>query len=130
MKALTLHQPWASLIAYELKTIETRSWTTSYRGPIAIHAGAKRAHPEDAIWKYSNKMDLPQMAVVATAYLDAVLPMEQLAEVESALQWRISANLPFGDFRAGRYAWWLTEIVPITPIPARGHHGLWEWEMP
>ena len=41
MKALTLHQPWASLIAVGAKTIETRSWSTKYRGPIAIHAGRR-----------------------------------------------------------------------------------------
>lgn len=40
MKVLTLHQPWASLVALGVKTIETRSWSTSYRGPLAIHAGA------------------------------------------------------------------------------------------
>lgn len=40
MKALTIRQPWASLIAHGVKTIETRSWRTHYRGPIAIHAGA------------------------------------------------------------------------------------------
>lgn len=38
MKALTLHQPWASLIATGAKTLETRSWPTRYRGPLAIHA--------------------------------------------------------------------------------------------
>jgi hypothetical protein len=38
---LTLHQPWASLIALGVKTIETRSWSTKYRGPLAIHAGKK-----------------------------------------------------------------------------------------
>ena len=42
MKALTLYQPWASLVALGVKTIETRSWSTPYRGPLAIHAGAKR----------------------------------------------------------------------------------------
>lgn len=41
MKALTLWQPWASLIALGIKRIETRSWSTNYRGPLAIHA-AKR----------------------------------------------------------------------------------------
>ena len=41
MKALTIMQPWASLIACGAKTIETRSWPTKYRGPIAIHAGMK-----------------------------------------------------------------------------------------
>ncbi|MHB1773386.1 MAG: ASCH domain-containing protein [Acidimicrobiales bacterium] len=40
MKALSLHQPWASLIAIGVKKVETRHWTTSYRGPLAIHAAA------------------------------------------------------------------------------------------
>ena len=38
MKAFTLTQPWASLIALLLKTFETRSWKTKYRGPLLIHA--------------------------------------------------------------------------------------------
>lgn len=40
MKAITIWQPWASLKAYGIKEFETRSWATSYRGPIAIHAAA------------------------------------------------------------------------------------------
>lgn len=47
MKAISLHQPWASAVACGSKLIETRSWKTSYRGPLAIHA-AKRC----------NKMEL------------------------------------------------------------------------
>ena len=38
MKALTILQPWASLIACGAKKIETRSWATKYRGALAIHA--------------------------------------------------------------------------------------------
>ncbi len=34
MKALTPHQPWASLMAWGVKTIETRGWATAYRGPL------------------------------------------------------------------------------------------------
>lgn len=41
MKAITLIQPWASLIAIGVKTVETRSWQTPYRGLLAIHAGKK-----------------------------------------------------------------------------------------
>src|SRR5271166_4355910 len=44
MKALTLTQPWATLVAIKAKRIETRSWRTSYRGPFAIHAG--KSFPE------------------------------------------------------------------------------------
>jgi hypothetical protein len=39
---LTLWQPWASLVALGVKSIETRSWSTQYRGPLAIHASTKR----------------------------------------------------------------------------------------
>ena len=50
MKSLTLTQPWATLVAIGAKRIETRSWSTSYRGPLAIHAatgygkGGAKAH--------------------------------------------------------------------------------------
>ena len=41
MMAISLWQPWASLIAAGLKRVETRSWETRYRGPLAIHASAR-----------------------------------------------------------------------------------------
>ncbi len=41
MKALTLQQPWATLIAEGHKRVENRTWQTAYRGPLAIHAGLK-----------------------------------------------------------------------------------------
>lgn len=44
MKALTLWQPWAQLIAILAKLYETRSWATNYRGPIAIHAAKRDPH--------------------------------------------------------------------------------------
>ena len=39
MKALTLYEPWASLVWTGWKEVETRKWYTNYRGPLAIHAG-------------------------------------------------------------------------------------------
>lgn len=41
MKAITIWQPWASLLAIGAKRYETRNWETKYRGPIAIHAAKK-----------------------------------------------------------------------------------------
>ena len=41
VKAITIWQPWASLVAVGAKTMETRSWPTKYRGPIAIHAAQR-----------------------------------------------------------------------------------------
>lgn len=49
MKVLTVRQPWASLISLGVKRIETRSWSTSFRGPLAIHAG--KARPECSQWE-------------------------------------------------------------------------------
>jgi len=39
VRALTIRQPWATLIASGVKTIETRSWATKWRGQLLIHAG-------------------------------------------------------------------------------------------
>ena len=97
MKALTLHQPWASLVALGTKTIETRSWSTKYRGPLAIHAGMKRppgfwshwGEPEsaadpllfdshessDADGYWYHKWCGPLGAIVATCRLVDVVPM-------------------------------------------------------
>jgi hypothetical protein len=55
MKVLTIRQPWASLIVWNLKDVENRNWKTNYRGPLIIHAAGKfdeqydklREYPED-----------------------------------------------------------------------------------
>lgn len=39
MKAISVMQPWAWAIVAGHKRVENRSWRTSYRGPLAIHAG-------------------------------------------------------------------------------------------
>ena len=39
MKALTIKQPWATLIMQGDKRFEFRSWQTKYRGDLLIHAG-------------------------------------------------------------------------------------------
>lgn len=43
MKALSIKQPWASLIAHVIKDIENRTWKTHFRGRIYIHASAASA---------------------------------------------------------------------------------------
>jgi hypothetical protein len=50
MRVLSVRQPWASLIASGRKTLELRSWTTTYRGPVLILSGSgvwrgKTEHP-------------------------------------------------------------------------------------
>jgi hypothetical protein len=40
-KAICLKQPWASMVANGTKTIETRKWSTNYRGPLLIVSSLK-----------------------------------------------------------------------------------------
>lgn len=47
MKALSIRQPWAWLIANGHKDIENRSWHTRYRGPVLIHASAHKVTQEE-----------------------------------------------------------------------------------
>lgn len=73
MKALTIWQPWASLLACGGKRFETRSWATSYRGPIAIHAATikipqvfKKCFPMSE-WTYHPDHDAKKLFLDALA---------------------------------------------------------------
>ncbi len=159
MKTLTIRQPWASLVALGVKTIETRSWSTKYRGPLAIHAG-KHLIDNDEYYLWHRALDKNGItnaldrwaygAVVSTCELVDVVPIIEFPshipydvsiwiEVDGprlTLQETlghftdISDQLPYGDFSPGRFAWILSDIKPLAvPIPAKGKQGLWELEM-
>jgi hypothetical protein len=78
MKAISLHQPWAAAVAVGIKWIETRSWRTHYRGPLAIHAAKTkstdnlRAYYEvitpraEDLFMPLNYADLPFGYIIAT----------------------------------------------------------------
>lgn len=131
MKAITLTQPWATLVALGAKTIETRSWYTAYRGPLAIHAAksiptwvdewAKDVLPILSRLNVLPIWDLPRGCVLATCTLVDVVPTTKV-------QPDITEEL-FGDYTAGRFAWLLADVRQLlVPVPARGSLGLWAWE--
>lgn len=49
MKVLIIIEPWATLIKKGKKVIETRSWKTSYRGELYIHASNKKIKTDEHI---------------------------------------------------------------------------------
>ena len=57
MKAITIKQPWASLIVSGLKDIENRTWKTNFRGRVLIHAGMKADNHWSASVPVCNKVD-------------------------------------------------------------------------
>jgi hypothetical protein len=143
MKAITIHQPWASLIAIGAKHFETRSWHTEYRGNIAIHVGEKEMFPGNpalsaivntlaaAIPKDDNgNIPLPHGAIIAVAELVECYPTDGLESVYTKQYLKFQPNeLIFGDHTPGRYAWELANVRALPePIPCRGRQGLWEWD--
>jgi len=133
MKAITLHQPWATLIALKEKGIETRTWKTDYRGPLAIHAGKKIDTEACAIPEVRNSLqkhgfvpeELPTGCIVATTSLYDCVQMVNGTDIPG---YRIpSKEYSFGHFATGRYAWILVYTKKLDkPIPARGRQGLWK----
>lgn len=141
MKALTLTQPWATLVAIGAKQYETRSWYTTYRGPLAIHAAkggynwlSLAAGDEVSVAMcralnaggYASARELPLGAVVAVGDLVRIYRTQWIARDARA---PLSADeLAFGDYTPGRYAWLLANVRRLPePIPARGSLGLWDW---
>jgi len=74
-KALSIRQPWASMIAAELKTIETRTWHTDYRGPIWIHAARR---PDPIIRTLNPRILTPLAASAARIGWSEVFPTQAI----------------------------------------------------
>lgn len=145
MKALSIWQPWASLLAYGVKKYETRSWATNYRGPIAIHAAKKwpsdvfgmliQADNTDTLFALYKAIEtagydphddasMPLGAIVATAELVDCRPITRQLIAEQT-----GTELLLGDWREGRFAWEFRNMRMLPePVPTKGHQGLWNWE--
>lgn len=137
MKALSLWQPWATLVALGLKRIETRSWSTQYRGGLAIHAAQRaptvqdlRAIPPAVLMLLADAgihstAQLPRGCYVALAELVDVLEMTPAVIRRVRREGRFEVDL--GDWRPGRHAWLLQSVRALNPPrAARGRQGLFD----
>jgi hypothetical protein len=149
MKALSLTQPWATLVANGSKRIETRSWSTSYRGLIAIHAskgfpgyareccysrvfqGALRINEGGQFYVSDLIKSLPLGSIIATANLvDCVTTNYPMSFSFDGTRMRPLSNSPefaFGDYSANRFMWFLEGVRKLpAPVPCKGALSLWE----
>lgn len=135
MKAITLVQPRATLIAIGALLTETRPQATPYRGPVAIHAGFwipqfhRNLIESEPVWSTLRRAHvdvcaLPRSMVVAVADLvDCVRIASDPAP--SALEARVN------DWSPGQWVWRFANVDRIEPpIRASGHPGLWDWSQP
>jgi len=123
--ALTIHQPFAELIARGDKRVENRTWSTAYCGPLLIHAGAVSDYlPAQDLRRYTTG------ALVALCTVDACLT-GFVSTRTGARWWRDDCMPEFAwvedhEYAQGPVCWVLTLVQRIDPpIPARGLQGLW-----
>ena len=137
MKALSVKQPFAHFIERGMKTIETRTWATKYRGDILIHA-SKKPHQGDCI---VNMQELTKLLIypnwpidtdcfsaiqimkddsnyftghsICIATLVDCRPMTEADEVAACCR-----------LYPGAWAWELTNIRDVAKIDMKGSLGL------
>lgn len=133
MKAITLLQPWATLVVRGEKTIETRNWNTHHRGAILIHAskgyaGEIVASAHSFKKRIKDFHTLPFGAIIGKAILTEVirLPVHNLSD-ELMNQFTLE-DKAFGDYSHGRYAWMLEDAIEFTkPIKSKGSLHIWTY---
>lgn len=144
MKAISLHQPWASFIAAGIKKQETRAYAppVSYIGKrIAIHAAKRPVDEAGYQWAERNhipRRNIPFGVVVCTVLFGGAYQVGEGKEGRQLLP--IIAKLPgplnidmicpdeFGDYSPGRWIWYFSnQKIFDPPIPEIGRQKFWEW---
>ncbi len=123
MKAITILQPFAHAIAVGEKRVENRSWPTTHRGELAIHAGKSRRRvtaEDECRWP-----DMAFGAVVAVAELTdciALADLEDAVAEKPSLAWLLTHRHVEGPI-----IWVLANVRRLAePIPCLGQQGLFD----
>jgi activating signal cointegrator 1 len=151
MTVISLLQPWASLVVMGAKKFETRSWNTTFRGELLIHASKGKHYggmscrelcycaPFAKFIPGGRVFDkLPFGAIIGKVNMVDTIPtdsfhMPAVNELRKAfiggrlIEWPKQEEM-FGDYSPGRFAWILKDPVKFDiPIPASGKQGFWNY---
>lgn len=115
IKALSVHQPWAQYIADRLKTIETRTWQTHFRGDLLICSTKKACRNRPKSFR-----ELNYGKALAIVELYKCQPMIKRDEELAMCPWE-----------KGRWSWFFINIRKIEkPFPVVGRQGLFNYQLP
>ena len=112
MKALSIMQPWALLIAYGFKDIENRDWPTSFRGRFLIHAGKKFDGPK-------TEWEFPGIPRPDHFDMGGIIGEAEIVDCVSKSG---------SEWFHGRYGFVIRNARPLPFRPYRGQLGFFEVE--
>ena len=130
IKAISLTQPWATLVALGEKRVETRSWMTHYTGLLAIHSS--KTYPQwarELCEQEPFRTSLYGCGLIPQGHVLCIVRLHGCRRTEDVREQLTEKERAFGDYSDGRFAWFLELVRKFEPtIPATGARGLWKWE--
>jgi hypothetical protein len=118
VRALSVRQPWATLIISGRKTIELRTWETGYRGRVWIHAAAA---VNESMESRFGIVSPPRGAFLGLVDLVTIVSIDS----DRWAEWR-DVHLDPGQYTPGYFGWVFSDPEQLArPVPARGHPGLY-----
>ena len=131
-KAISLTQPFATLIMLGEKEYETRCWHTKFRGPVWIHASkgfpgwAKKLCATEPFASVLARHGYPSWKELPTGSLLGTVEWRDCEHVESVLPRICEQEVAFGYYTDGRFASLVGNPVALArPIPCKGALGFW-----
>jgi hypothetical protein len=118
--AITVRQPFATLLMHRIKLYETRTWRPAHNLPMVLFIHAARTKGGSFLPTYPHKhriRSFPLGHLLGLAVFDGVYPADQIKEPDQA---------QLGIFQPANYAWHVYRTFPFPrPIPCPGAQGIW-----
>lgn len=127
MKVLTVKQPYATFIAEGIKEYEFRTWKTNYRGEFYIHAGLGKNI--ESMRKFKElELKYPAGMIIAKAFLeDCIEVNDEFREILKEKNPKLYSHV-INDSEWKGFAFKLSRVEKINPIPAKGKLSFWNYE--
>jgi len=125
VRVITLKQPWATLVAENIKKYEFRSWKYNYRGEILIHAGT--GIDIDAMKKVEHlNLEFPNKKILAKVVIEDCIELNE--EINKII---CSQNpLIYGNKNRTGYAWKLGKVTKLNINKViSGKQGIWNYNI-
>ena len=127
LRALTIREPWAWAISEGHKLVENRTWSTAYRGLLAIHS-AKAKPTRDDVWHVRILADA--RPGVPASHLSYILQRSMAQRGHIVALCRLLDSLAPGSVDGGVHRPLRPREVDLgkrleEPIPVTGRLGLW-----